>query len=30
MNNGGEGAALAGAPHAHDFFEKVHGLPVRD
>jgi hypothetical protein len=30
MNNGGKGAALAGAPHAHDFFEEVHWLPVQD
>jgi hypothetical protein len=29
MNNGGESAALAGAPHAHDFFEEVHRLPVK-
>src|SRR5260370_40375294 len=30
VNNGGKGAALAGTPHAHDFFEEVHWLPVKD
>jgi hypothetical protein len=26
VDDGGEGAALAGSPHLYDFFKEVHGL----
>jgi len=28
MHDGGEGRALPGTPHLHDFFEQVHALPL--
>jgi hypothetical protein len=26
VDDGGEGAAAAASPHAHNFFEQVHGI----